>query len=84
MWRLESRLVAQVGSSNSHVVVGIALLVVVLIISPVIIILVRKVTRTLQVSAVPRPLVCMADSPSGGDQSIGSVTAGGQYNGFFR
>ncbi|KAF0305679.1 Atrial natriuretic peptide receptor 1 [Amphibalanus amphitrite] len=37
-----------VGSSNSHVVVGIALLVVVLIISPVIIILVRKVTRTLQ------------------------------------
>ena len=40
----------QVGSSNSHVVVGIALLVVVLIISPVIIILVRKVTRTLQVS----------------------------------
>ena len=41
------------GSSNSHVVVGIALLVVVLIISPVIIILVRKVTRTLQVSARP-------------------------------
>ncbi|MPC88948.1 Atrial natriuretic peptide receptor 1 [Portunus trituberculatus] len=36
-------------ASNSHVVIGIALLAVVLIISPVIIILVRMITRTLQV-----------------------------------
>lgn len=41
----------QVTSSNSHVVVGIAILAVVLLISPVIIVLVRMVTRTLQVSA---------------------------------
>ena len=40
----------QVTSSNSHVVVGIAILAVVLLISPVIIVLVRMVTRTLQVS----------------------------------
>lgn len=43
--------VVQVTSSNSHVVVGIAILAVVLLISPVIIVLVRMVTRTLQVSA---------------------------------
>lgn len=42
----------QVTSSNSHVVVGIAILAVVLLISPVIIVLVRMVTRTLQVSVV--------------------------------
>ncbi|XP_043214025.1 uncharacterized protein LOC122377724 [Amphibalanus amphitrite] len=46
--KIENTILSEVGSSNSHVVVGIALLVVVLIISPVIIILVRKVTRTLQ------------------------------------
>lgn len=46
---IEQTIVREVQASNSHVVIGIALLAVVLIISPVIIILVRMITRTLQV-----------------------------------
>ncbi|XP_063615713.1 uncharacterized protein LOC134788841, partial [Penaeus indicus] len=45
---IEQTIVREVQASNSHVVIGIALLAVVLIISPVIIILVRMITRTLQ------------------------------------
>ncbi|CAL4155070.1 unnamed protein product, partial [Meganyctiphanes norvegica] len=46
--RIEQTILSEVKSSNSHVVVGIAILAVVLLISPVIIVLVRMVTRTLQ------------------------------------
>ncbi|XP_042226333.1 uncharacterized protein LOC121869177 isoform X1 [Homarus americanus] len=46
--RIEETILSEVTSSNSHVVVGIAILAVVLLISPVIIVLVRMVTRTLQ------------------------------------
>ncbi|XP_064116798.1 uncharacterized protein [Macrobrachium rosenbergii] len=47
-FRIEQTILSEVTSSNSHVVVGIAILAVVLLISPVIIVLVRMVTRTLQ------------------------------------
>lgn len=46
---IERTLVSEMNASNSHVVIGIALLCVVLLISPVIILLVRMMTRTLQV-----------------------------------
>ncbi|XP_076069616.1 uncharacterized protein LOC143041525 isoform X2 [Oratosquilla oratoria] len=46
--KIEFTILSEVTSSNSHVVVGIAILAVVLLISPVIIVLVRMVTRTLQ------------------------------------
>ncbi|XP_063869797.1 uncharacterized protein LOC135105527 [Scylla paramamosain] len=45
---IERTLVSEMNASNSHVVIGIALLCVVLLISPVIILLVRMMTRTLQ------------------------------------
>ncbi|CAM1327370.1 Uncharacterised protein g9491 [Pycnogonum litorale] len=46
--KIENTILAEVTSSNSHVVVGIIILVIVLIISPIIIFLVRMVTKTLQ------------------------------------
>ncbi|KAK3854015.1 hypothetical protein Pcinc_039473 [Petrolisthes cinctipes] len=59
---IQQTIVKEVQASNSHVVIGIALLAVVLIISPVIIILVRMITRTLQVISLINVLYKMFDS----------------------
>ncbi|KAG1661238.1 Atrial natriuretic peptide receptor 1 [Nymphon striatum] len=50
-YKIENTIMAEVTSSNSRVVLGIVILVIVLIISPVIIFIVRMVTNTIQAFA---------------------------------
>ncbi|KAG1661240.1 Atrial natriuretic peptide receptor 1 [Nymphon striatum] len=47
-YKIENTILAEVTASNSRVVIGIVILVIVLIISPVIIFIVRMVTKTIQ------------------------------------